>query len=412
MTKPTTTKAADMAKGSRSGPKQDPDPKNSHLIVPALNLGPDDEDEEDDYQPPRGFALPTSPKAASVPSQHGVITGESGPSEAGETERLSVVATAADSGVRVVVAESSPAVGTVPGPQSPVAPVLDSVVERQKEQAPDDHHSGQDRKESSTPISPLDNGEPAEPPSGGALERSSGATSWGRNGATPAVRATGSLAGVPARRPGRRRPTEPFNPDQPRQRNQEAMLELAQTAPNYASLLTVYSASKLNALPFENRNINLYGLTADQVGTQSAADKALIKTLTLQRPKLTTATYVDAALEPVLRPLDPKGVDLDAMEDERDYVYELAQKGLAYRRYILSDPESANMPNYRPVCSLRADVNARLTRMMDLMESIQGIQAKPFEIISACLAEYLASLPAERPHLAGWFQKNLVTTIQ
>ncbi|SEM68117.1 hypothetical protein SAMN05414137_14320 [Streptacidiphilus jiangxiensis] len=190
------------------------------------------------------------------------------------------------------------------------------------------------------------------------------------------------------------------------------MLELSQIAPSYASLLTVYSASQLNALPFENRNINLYGLTADQVGTQSVADRALIKTLTLQRPKLTTATYVDAALEPVLRPLDPTGVDLDAMEDERDYVYELAQKGLAYRRYILSDQDSANMPNYRPVCSLRADVNARLTRMMDLLESIQGIQAKPFEIISACLAEYLASLPAERSHLTGWFQRNMVTTIQ
>jgi hypothetical protein len=189
------------------------------------------------------------------------------------------------------------------------------------------------------------------------------------------------------------------------------MLQLAQNAPGYASLLTVYSASQLNALSFENRNINLYGLTADQAGTQLAADKALIKTLTLQRPKLTIANYVDAALEPVLRPLDPTGIDLDAMEDERDYVHELAQKGLAYRRYILSDQESANMANYRPVCSLRADVNARLTRMMDLMESIQGIQAKPFEIVSACLAEYLASLPTERTHLVSFFEKHTVTTV-
>jgi hypothetical protein len=187
---------------------------------------------------------------------------------------------------------------------------------------------------------------------------------------------------------------------------------LSQQAPGYASLLTVYSASQLNAVPFENRNINLYGLTADQVGTQRTADMALLKRLTLQRPKLTPAHYVDAALEPVLRPLDPDGIDMDAMEDERDYVWQLAQKGLAYRRYILSDPESANMDNYRPVCSLRKDVNARLTRMMDLMDSIQGIQAKPFEIVSACLAEYVAGLPGERTHLSEFFQKHLVTTIQ
>jgi hypothetical protein len=411
VTKPATTKAADAAKGSKTGPKQDPEPKTSHLIVPALNLGSDDEDEEDDYRPSRGFTMPTPSRAASVPSQHGEVSGGNGPSEVAGAEGPSVAAPAADSGVRGVAADSPPTVAAAPGLQPPATPVVDPVVEGRVEPAPGDHRAGQDQRE---PISgaSIDIREQAEPQLGGALERSSGLTSWGRSGATPAVRATGSLTGVPARRPGRRRPTEPFNSDQPRQRNQEAMLELSQIAPSYASLLTVYSASQLNALPFENRNINLYGLTADQVGTQSVADKALIKTLTLQRPKLTTATYVDAALEPVLRPLDPTGVDLDAMEDERDYVYELAQKGLAYRRYILSDPESTNMPNYRPVCSLRADVNARLTRMMDLMESIQDIQAKPFEIVSAYLAEYLASLPDERPHLVGWFQKNMVTTIQ
>ncbi|MBN0045639.1 hypothetical protein JS756_16295 [Streptomyces actuosus] len=190
------------------------------------------------------------------------------------------------------------------------------------------------------------------------------------------------------------------------------MADLAENSPSYANLLTVYSASQLQALPFESRNINLYGLTADQAGTQITADKALLKTLTLQRPKLTIAHYIDAAMEPVLRPLDPSGIDMDDMEAERDYVWELAQKGLAYRRYILSDQESASMKNYRPVCSLRADVNARLTRMMDLMDSIQDIQAKPFEIVSACVAEFLGRLPGERSHLASFFQRHLVTTIQ
>ncbi|KOU80338.1 hypothetical protein ADK61_09130 [Streptomyces sp. XY66] len=190
------------------------------------------------------------------------------------------------------------------------------------------------------------------------------------------------------------------------------MAELAENSPGYANLLTVYSASQLQSVPFESRNINLYGLTADQAGTQITADKALLKTLTLQRPKLTIAHYIDAAMEPVLRPLDPSGIDMDDMEAERDYVWELAQKGLAYRRYILSDQESQSMKNYRPVCSLRTEVNARLTRMMDLMDSIQDVPAKPYEIVSACVAEFLGRLPGERSHLASFFQRHLVTTIQ
>ncbi|MFZ3491818.1 hypothetical protein ACODT5_01005 [Streptomyces sp. 5.8] len=375
--------------------------KKEHLIVPDLDLGGDDDDEdEDDFRPVRAFVPPsaTTTKAV-VPPQQGEQTEHSSVADGPESSSAASGATAppapapgpsalrgepdhpdnnsAEDEWTVVHGSGAPGTGSVSEPLSlggdssrPGAEVQEAPAERLAELARVDRH------------------------------------------AAPALRASASLSGLPARRPGRRRPAEPFNPDEPRQRNEQVMLELAQQAPGYASLLTVYSASQLNAVPFENRNINLYGLTADQVGTQRTADMALLKMLTLQRPKLTPAHYVDAALEPVLRPLDPDGIDMDAMEDERDYVWQLAQKGLAYRRYILSDPESANMDNYRPVCSLRKDVNARLTRMMDLMDSIQGIQAKPFEIVSACLAEYVAGLPGERTHLSEFFQKHLVTTIQ
>ncbi|MDR3082986.1 MAG: hypothetical protein LBV60_19030 [Streptomyces sp.] len=367
--------------------------KKEHLLVPDLNLGGDDDDEdEDDFRPVRAFVPPTAAKptaTAVVPPQQGE-----------EMERSSV----ADR------SESAPA-QTPSAPQRESAyPVRDSAEDEQEVV----HGSGAPvAAPVSEPLS-LEGGassRPAAESHEAPAERLAELATVNRQ-AAPILRASASLSGVPARRPGRRRPAEPFNPDEPRQRNERVMQELAQQAPGYSSLLTVYSASQLNAVPFENRNINLYGLTADQVGTQRTADMALLKMLTLQRPKLTPAHYVDAALEPVLRPLDPDGIDMDAMEDERDYVWQLAQKGLAYRRYILSDPESANMDNYRPVCSLRKDVNARLTRMMDLMDSIQGIQAKPFEIVSACLAEYVAGLPGERTHLSEFFQKHLVTTIQ
>ncbi|GGR80737.1 hypothetical protein GCM10010269_19850 [Streptomyces humidus] len=403
------SKSTASTTGTGTGPKANAKrgeaaDKKEHLIVPDLNLGGDDDDEdEDDFRPVRAFVPPTAAKPtaakAVVPPQQGE-----------EVERSSVA-----DGPEPSSTASRTAVPSAPAP-SPAAlrDAPDHPVRGSSEDGRETVHGS--REPSTGSVSePLSLGgvssRPAAEVQEAPAERLAELATVDRH-ASPALRASASLSGLPARRPGRRRPAEPFNPDEPRQRNEQVMLELSQQAPGYASLLTVYSASQLNAVPFENRNINLYGLTADQVGTQRTADMALLKMLTLQRPKLTPAHYVDAALEPVLRPLDPDGIDMDAMEDERDYVWQLAQKGLAYRRYILSDPESANMDNYRPVCSLRKDVNARLTRMMDLMDSIQGIQAKPFEIVSACLAEYVASLPGERTHLSEFFQKHLVTTIQ
>ncbi|MGW2688898.1 hypothetical protein ACWC6I_37790 [Streptomyces sp. NPDC001414] len=405
-----------MTKSTASGNAQraakGPEPKSSkrdeagekkHLIVPAIDLGGGDEDdEEDDFRPGGGFVLTTPPKpAVAVPPQQR----DDAPAASREEELPKTVAAEAVAAVESASSAISPveqingsangAVQSMPGATTPAVTHSDDLV---SQSAPTALVAEQEAGEASTHSVA---GERSS-----ELARAEGAAS------APAVRGSSSLSGLPARRPGRRRSTEPFDADTPRQRNEAAMAELAANSPSYANLLTVYSASQLQALPFESRNINLYGLTADQAGTQITADKALLKTLTLQRPKLTIAHYIDAAMEPVLRPLDPSGIDMDDMEAERDYVWELAQKGLAYRRYILSDQESVSMKNYRPVCSLRADVNARLTRMMDLMDSIQDIQAKPFEIVSACVAEFLGRLPGERSHLASFFKRHMVTTIQ
>ncbi|WEH37833.1 hypothetical protein PZB75_31000 (plasmid) [Streptomyces sp. AM 4-1-1] len=388
---------ANAKRGEQAGKKE-------HLIVPDLNLGGDDDDEdEDDFRPVRAFVPPTTAKSTAAKA---VVP----PQQDEESERSPVADETEPSPTasRVTVSPTQ-----TPGPAAIRGELGHSAGDSAENGQEASHGSGEPSSGSASETSSAEgaSGQPTVEVQEAPTERTAELARVDRH-AAPALRTSASLSGLPARRPGRRRPAEPFNPDEPRQRNEQAMLELSQQAPGYASLLTVYSASQLNAVPFENRNINLYGLAADQVGTQRTADMALLKMLTFQRPKLTPAHYVDAALEPVLKPLDPDGIDMEAMEDERDYVWQLAQKGLAYRKYILSDPESANMDNYRPVCSLRKDVNARLTRMMDLMDSIQGIQAKPFEIVSACLAEYIASLPAERTHLSEFFQKHLVTTIQ
>ncbi|WP_435057777.1 hypothetical protein [Streptomyces sp. bgisy060] len=409
------TQSAAKGPGPKSS-KRDESGEKKHLIVPAIDLGGGDEDEEDDdFRPGGGFVLPAPPKpAVAVPPQQR----DDVPAASREEELPETVATGA-----VAAAESTFSGGSNLDPQRPSTASFEAeetdrsaggaVQSAPGGTAPAVTHTEDVLSQSAPAARTVERetgGAAAQPAAG---ERSSDLARTERPASAPAVlRGSSSLSGLPARRPGRRRSAEPFNADAPRQRNEAAMAELAENSPGYANLLTVYSASQLQSLPFENRNINLYGLTADQAGTQITADKALLKTLTLQRPKLTIAHYIDAAMEPVLRPLDPLGIDMDDMETERDYVWELAQKGLAYRRYILSDQESASMKNYRPVCSLRTEVNARLTRMMDLMDSIQDIQAKPFEIVSACVAEFLGRLPDERPHLASFFQRHLVTTIQ
>ncbi|RNG26571.1 hypothetical protein EEJ42_14615 [Streptomyces botrytidirepellens] len=84
----------------------------------------------------------------------------------------------------------------------------------------------------------------------------------------------------------------------------------------------------------------------------------------------------------------------------------------AYRNYILNNEYLAGMEKQRFTCTLRRDVNAKVSRMMDLLSSMPTIKIQPFEIISAVVADYLNGLPDERPHVEAFFKKSTVTTYQ
>ncbi|WP_329460677.1 hypothetical protein [Streptomyces sp. NBC_01497] len=142
-------------------------------------------------------------------------------------------------------------------------------------------------------------------------------------------------------------------------------------------------------------------------------DKALFGALTQQVPRLTQANYIDAVLAARLKGLQPFGTDLAQMEAEKDLVWSLAQTGSNYREYILGDRDAQTLPEQRPVCKLSADVNARFDRMIDIMKTMPGqLPVKPFEIVSACLAEYLQGLDGERQSVTAFFQEHVVTTVQ
>ncbi|MEU3877736.1 hypothetical protein [Streptomyces sp. NPDC029704] len=422
---------------------------NRHLIVPDLNLGADDDDDEgdeDDFQLPSFIpaaktaakpeatlpqqaekeALPTqvakAEAAGEVSAAPAVVSAETeAPAQQSETPEE---ATTASEGATAPAAhtaavtphqpvsdalrqeqhtEREPAettVSAVPLPKHPDVLVTEPV-QPPAAPAPGGFHV----QSSDTQL-----GETSVPGSALAATRFAGSAHGGHSAATEVYGAS-TGAGLQVRRPGRRRVREPFNPEvQPSGPNQ-AMLDMVEQAPGYAALLTVYSAAQTKMESFGDRNIHLYGLTADEAGLQVVADKALLKTITKHEPKLTLAYYVDAALKPALDPFNPSGTDRQEMEDERDYVWQLAQEALKYRRYVLSDPQTATLPKYRAKSLLRTHVNERFTRMLNLMDSLAGINAKPFEIVSAIVAGYLDKLPTEQDGLKRVFAKHVMTSI-
>ncbi|MEV6841547.1 hypothetical protein AB0N17_45150 [Streptomyces sp. NPDC051133] len=221
----------------------------------------------------------------------------------------------------------------------------------------------------------------------------------------------GNNTNVPARR-SRRAPARPFMPDSSRVRKDERLRELMAEAPRYAALLNSYTAAQSGKEALANRNIQLYGLTAQGVANEITVDKALMRTMGLPTPRLIAAHYVDAVLDRVLHNLNPEGTDLDAMEAEKDYVWGLAQRALAYREYISEDPEIESLPKQRSQCPLRVSVNQRFSRMIDLLNAMPDATAQPFEMVSVCVAEYLDGLEVERPAFTAFWRKNLVTSYQ
>jgi hypothetical protein len=210
----------------------------------------------------------------------------------------------------------------------------------------------------------------------------------------------------------RRQRVERFDPNRRPSSREEALRELQASAPGYSSLLVAYRMAQLSTVPHQNRNVHLYGAAFEQLANQGTGDKALLTQLTGQRHKLTPAHYVDSAIAGALSPLNPLEVDEDLIEDEKDHVEQLAEMGFAYRAYILNNEYLAAMDKQRFTCMLRADVSAKVSRMMDLLGSMPTVKIQPFEIISAVVAEYLNSLPTERPHLEAFFKRSTVTTYQ
>lgn len=452
MNEQTRRKQTAAAGGSRKEGKKSSSPKvaaeqKQHIVIPSLNLGGDDDD-DDEEEDNRAFlasltALAPKPpeQAAAIPPQAEskpapAVTADAAPSaqheDGADTARPPVGATSpsdpdAPNGGRgdhdeaEGQAPQQSAVGSVEPPTAvavhkadetartapPGGPVFEPAV-------PAEPVRGEAVSTVTDPTAaPREEAKPVQS-TGAALERSSSeAGRGGVAGSAAEVYGDSAGSGVPARRPGRRRHREPYNPEQPRDNGVAAMQEMVERAPRYAALLNVYSAAQLKTMPFRGRNLHLYGLTADDAGLQSVADKAFLKTLTTQEPKLTIAHYADAALEPVLAQFNPEGTDREAMEDERDYLWELAQKALEYRRYILSEPEASRMPKYRAKGMLRVPVDDRFSRMLNLMDSFAGIEAKPFEIVSWVLADYLRKLPEEQAELKDVFAKHVTaSTIQ
>lgn len=235
-----------------------------------------------------------------------------------------------------------------------------------------------------------------------------------REATTQPDRRWGSSAGgtaMPARRP-RRAPSRPFTPQQSDRRRDDRLRELMDRAPRYAALLQSYAVAQSGKEPLQNRNIQLYGLTAQELADRITVDKAVMTAVNLPTPRFTPAHYIDAVLDQALGQLDPQGTSIDKMEAERDVVWELARDALAYRDHITADPEIAAMKKPRSQCPLRVKVNQRYSRMMDILRTMPDLKAQPFEIASACVAKYLEGLHSEQLAFEEFWSRNIVSTYE
>ncbi|WP_159007241.1 hypothetical protein [Streptomyces sp. NRRL S-813] len=233
----------------------------------------------------------------------------------------------------------------------------------------------------------------------------------GENRSTTPWRPASGRPATPARRP-RRTPSRPFTAQESHQRRDDRLRELVDRAPRYAALLQSYAVAQSGKESYQNRNVQLYGLTAQELLDRITIDKAVVTAGNLPTPRFTPAHYIDATLDHALSGLDPQGTDIQRMEAERDVVWELAQDGLAYRDYISADPEIAALKKSRSQCPLRTRVNQRYSRMMDILRTMPDLKAQPFEIASACVAKYLEGLQAEQPAFEEFWTSNLESSYE
>lgn len=232
-----------------------------------------------------------------------------------------------------------------------------------------------------------------------------------RRESTHAVASWGPSTGLPARRP-RRNTSKPFTAD-PRQENREqSMRELFEKAPRYASLLNTYAVvKKTDSKP---RNIQLYGLTFERTATQIAIDTAVMARIAprMPTPRLIAGHYVDTALQAALSELNPAEADAERIEDEKDVVFKMADRAIAYRNYIADDEYASQLRHSRTICPLTESGDALLTRLMTLLRTMPALKVQPYEIVSVAVSDLLDGMAQDQEAFEGFLARSVATSIQ
>ncbi|MFI0813576.1 hypothetical protein [Streptomyces echinatus] len=232
-----------------------------------------------------------------------------------------------------------------------------------------------------------------------------------RRESTHAVASWGSSTGLPARRP-RRNTSKPFTADQRQENREQSMRELFEKAPRYASLLNTYAVvKKTDSKP---RNIQLYGLTFERTATQIAIDTAVMGRVTprMPTPRLIAGHYVDTALQGALSALNPAEADAERIEDEKDVVFALADRAIAYRNYIADDEYASQLRHSRTICPLTESGDALLTRLMTLLRTMPSVKVQPFEIVSVAVSDLLDGMAQEQDAFEEFLARSVATSIQ
>ncbi|MEV4871504.1 hypothetical protein [Streptomyces syringium] len=232
-----------------------------------------------------------------------------------------------------------------------------------------------------------------------------------RRESTHAVASWAPSTGLPARRP-RRNSSKPFMADQRQENREQSMQELFEKAPRYASLLNTYAVVKKTDA--KSRNIQLYGLTFERTATQIAIDTAVMARVTprMPTPRLIAGHYVDTALQGALSALNPAEADAARIEDEKDVVFALADRAIAYRNYIADDEYASRLRHSRTVCPLTESGDALLTRLMTLLRTMPSVKVQPFEIVSVAVSDLLDGMAQEQDAFEGFLARSMATSFQ
>lgn len=237
------------------------------------------------------------------------------------------------------------------------------------------------------------------------------ASAVARRESTQAVTSWGPSTGLPARRP-RRNTSKPFTADQRQENREQSMRELFEKAPRYASLLNTYAVVKKTET--KPRNIQLYGLTFERTATQIAIDTAVMASVTprMPTPRLIAGHYVDTALQGALSELNPAEADADRIEDEKDVVFKLADRAIAYRNYIADDEYASQLRHSRSICPLTESGDALLTRLMTLLRTMPSLKVQPFEVVSVAVSDLLDGMAKEQHAFEGFLARSVATSVQ